>query len=306
MTGPAGVRTAPVEANGLTFTVDRAGPDDADLVLLLHGFPQTRHTWRAELTALAGAGYRAWAPDQRGYSPGARPDGIDPYRVDHLVADALALADAAGVERFHLVGHDWGGQLAWLTAAGHPDRIRSLAVLSRPHPRAFVEAIAADPAQADRSRHHRSFQRAEATDGLLADGGDRFRRMLGDNGVPAEAVETYLAVLGDRAAMDAAVNWYRAGGGAGLRAAEVPAVTVPTLYVWGDEDSSVGRMAAEGTAAWVAGPYRFVELAGVGHFVTDQAPDAFPPLLLEHLAAADGRPSAAQPVGGAPPPADRS
>ena len=272
----------------LTFTVDASGPDerDAPLVLLLHGFPQSRHTWRAELPALARAGFRAWAPDQRGYSPGARPDAVADYRVELLVGDVLAMADAAGAEGFHLVGHDWGGQVAWLTAAHHPDRVRSLAVLSRPHPRAFVEALEADPAQSDRSRHHRSFQEGVATDRLLADGGDRFRRMLTGAGVPDAAAEAYWATLAERAAMDAAVNWYRAGRGSGLRAADTPPVTVPTLYVWGDEDQSVGRMAAEGTASHVDGPYRFVELPGVGHFVTDQDPAAFPPLLLDHLASA--------------------
>jgi pimeloyl-ACP methyl ester carboxylesterase len=300
----SGFETIIVEAGGLAFTVDVAGPHDGPLVLLLHGFPQTRHTWRAELQALAAAGYRAMAPDQRGYSPGARPATVDDYRVEHLVADVLALADATGPtgraeppadggapegsggQRFHLVGHDWGGQIAWMTAAHHPDRVRSLSVISRPHPRAFVRAMTDDPAQADRSSHHRSFLRPEATDELVAGGGRRVRRLLGRAGVPPADAEAYLAVLGDRAAMDAAVNWYRAAGGSGLRADDVPSVPMPTLYVWGDEDQSVGRPAAEGTGEFVDGPYRFVEVPGVGHFVTDEAPEVFPPLLLEHLAQA--------------------
>jgi len=279
------VETIVLEANGLAFTADAAGPEGGELVLLLHGSPQTRHTWRAELPALAAAGYRAVAPDQRGYSPGARPDGIDAYRVEHLVADALALAGVAGADRFDLVGHDWGGQIAWLMAAHHPERVRSLSVLSRPHPAAFVRAMSADPGQSERSSHHRSFRRPEATDEQLADGAARLRRGLVRMGVPAADVDVYLGTLGQRPVMDAAINWYRAAGGSGLRAADTPAVTGPTLYVWGDEDSSVGRMAAEGTADFVEGPYRFVELPGIGHFVTDQDPAAFPPLLLEHLRA---------------------
>jgi len=279
------VETIVLEANGLAFTADAAGPEGGELVLLLHGYPQTRHTWRAELPALAAAGYRAVAPDQRGYSPGARPDGIDAYRVEHLVADALALAGVAGADRFDLVGHDWGGQIAWLMAAHHPERVRSLSVLSRPHPAAFVRAMSADPGQSERSSHHRSFRRPEATDEQLADGAARLRRGLVRMGVPAADVDVYLGTLGQRPVMDAAINWYRAAGGSGLRAADTPAVTGPTLYVWGDEDSSVGRMAAEGTADFVEGPYRFVELPGIGHFVTDQDPAAFPPLLLEHLRA---------------------
>ncbi len=276
-------------ANGLAFTADVAGPRDGDVVLLLHGFPQTRHAWRAELRALAAAGYRACAPDQRGYSAGARPAGIDAYRIEHLVADALALADALGAERFHLVGHDWGGQLAWITAARSPRRVRTLSVVSRPHPAAFARAMSEDPEQGKRSGHHRAFQRAEATDELLADRAARLRAALSQQGVPEPDVAAYLATLGERAALDAAVNWYRAAGSSGIAAADVPPVLVPTLYVWGDADATVGRRAAEGTRKLVDAPYRFVELAGIGHFVTDQAPDVFPPLLLAQLREHAGR-----------------
>lgn len=276
--------TERVVAGDLAFTADITGPAGGDLVLLLHGFPQTRHAWRAELESLAAAGYRACAPDQRGYSPGARPAGIDPYRVEHLVGDVLALADALGPGRFHLVGHDWGGQLAWVTAATHADRVRTLSVISRPHPAAFAAAMHDDPRQASRSSHHRSFLRPEATGELLADDAARLRAVYANSGVPDDDAAAYLRTLNDRAALDAAVNWYRAAGRSGLRTAGIPAVAVPTLYVWGSEDRSVGRMAAEGTGDWVEAPYRFVELPGVGHFVTDEDPSAFPPLLAEHLA----------------------
>jgi hypothetical protein len=117
--GGAVVKTTEVSANGFRFTADVAGDAGAPLVLLLHGFPQTRYTWRHQLPALAAAGYRAVAPDQRGYSPGARPSGVEHYGIDALLGDALAIADACGAQRFHLVGHDWGGQLAWLLAARH-------------------------------------------------------------------------------------------------------------------------------------------------------------------------------------------
>ncbi len=277
------VETSTVEANGLTFTVDLVGRDEAELVLFLHGFPQTRYAWRAEMEAVASAGFRAAAPDQRGYSRGARPEGIDAYRIEHLVGDALAIADALGAERFHLVGHDWGGHLAWIIAALHAERVASLAVLSRPHPAAFARAMKADTAQSARSSHHASFQRPEATDELLADDAASLRTLYARGGVPPVDAAVYLATLGERPALDAAINWYRAGGGSGLRASNVGSINAPTLYVWGDADSTVGRAAAQATAAEVEGRYRFVELAGVGHFVTDEAPVSFPPLLLEHL-----------------------
>jgi pimeloyl-ACP methyl ester carboxylesterase len=262
--------------------VDVAGPERGEVVLLLHGFPQTRHSWRAELRALSDAGYRACAPDQRGYSAGARPSAVDAYRTDWLVGDALLLADQLDApETFHLVGHDWGGQLAWMIAAQHPERVRTLSILSRPHPAAFARAMAGDPEQAGRSRHHRSFLRPEATDELLADGAARLRAALTGQGVPEADVAAYLSTLGERAALDAAVNWYRAAGA--LTRAEVPPVRVPTLYVWGNADATVGRPAAEATREFVKAPYRFVELPGIGHFVTDQAPGVFPLLLLAHL-----------------------
>jgi len=274
-------------ASGLRFSAWVEGPADGPLVLLLHGYPQSRHAWRAQLPALAAAGYCAVAPDQRGYSPGARPDPADlaNYAVEHLVADAVELAAACGhgSRRFHLVGHDWGGQVAWRVAAAHPARLASLAILSRPHPTAFLRALEApDGDQAHRSRHHKAFLDPDTGKLLLENDATRLRRGLGEAGVPPDAVQFYVSVLGDPAAMEAALAWYRAAGG--LRTA-IGAVTVPTLYIWGDADSTVGRAAAEGTAACVSAPYRFAVLPGIGHFVTDQVPEQVNALLLDHLKA---------------------
>ena len=226
------------------FTADVVGALGAPLVLLLHGFPQTRHTWRHQVPALATAGFHVIAPDQRGYSPGVRPDPrteLAAYHIDRLVADVLDLADAAQggqKARFHLVGHDWGGQVAWTTAARHADRLASLTVLSRPHPAAFRRSYQADAdGQRHRSRHHAAFQDPATATLLLADGAMRLRRTLADQGVGATAIEEYLSVLGEPAAMEAALAWYRA---AGLLAdLEVGPITVPTLYVWGDADATV-------------------------------------------------------------------
>ena len=284
MASSTGVATTVIEANGLRFTADVAGPDEGELVLLLHGFPQTRHTWRAELPALAGAGFRACAPDQRGYSAGARPEGIDSYRTELLVADALAIADSLGAEQFHIVGHDWGGALAWFIAAHHTERVITLSVISRPHPAAFAAAMRDDPDQPHRSRHHPAFQKPEATDRLLADNAAPLRGAMARGGVPDADIDAYLATLGERDALDAAVNWYRAIGNSQYQPAETPPVSVPTMFVWGNQDATVGRTAAENTAGFVTGPYRFAELGGINHFVTDEAPGAFTGLLLAHLA----------------------
>jgi pimeloyl-ACP methyl ester carboxylesterase len=273
-----------------TFTADVDGPDDGPLVLLLHGFPQSRYTWRDAVPALAGAGFRVVAPDQRGYSPGARPEGIEAYATPQLVADVLDLADALGADRFHLVGHDWGGQVAWLTAAEHPERVRSLTVLSRPHPAAFARSFELDPEQAQRSRHHRAMT-PELTDRWWADGCAALRQVLAGAGVPDAASSEYLATFAEREALDAAMNWYRAAaaGGPGLRAADTADVTVPVLYLWGTADQTVGRRAAELTAEHVRGAYRFVEIEGAGHFLTDDHGAATVlPELLAHITRSEG------------------
>ena len=272
------------------FTAEVAGPVDGPLVLLLHGYPQTRHTWREQVPALGAAGYHAVAPDQRGYSAGVRPDptaGLAAYGIDRLAADVLDLAEATGhgVKPFHLVGHDWGGQVAWIVAHRHPERVASLTVLSRPHPAAFRRAFREDADnQQYRSRHHKAFHDPGTATRLLEDGGRRLRRQLRESHVPEPACAEYLSVLGDPGALEAALAWYRAAGA--LARMEVGPVAVPTLYIWGEDDQSVGRSAAAWTAEHVTGRYRFEVLSGIGHFVTDQIPAAVTRLLLSHLATA--------------------
>lgn len=273
-------------SSGLTFDAWIEGPETGALVLLLHGFPQSRHTWREQLPALAAAGYRAIAPDQRGYSPGARPDPatVANYAYDKLIADAIDIVAACGGarQRFHLVGHDWGGQISWGVAAHHAARLASLTILSRPHPSAFLRALQApDGEQKHRSRHHRAFFDPDTARMLTEEGARRLRRNLSEAKVPADAVELYASVLGTPEAMEAALAWYRTEG---LRT-DLGRIAVPTLYVWGDDDHSVTRMAAEGTAEFISGPYRFVSLPGVGHFSTDQVPGRINELLLEHIGA---------------------
>jgi pimeloyl-ACP methyl ester carboxylesterase len=276
------IETAP----GFVFDAMVAGPQDGPLVLFLHGASVSFHIWRAQIAALAEAGYRAVAPSQRGYSPGARPDPADftQYQFVLLVKDALDVAAACGhgMRRFHLVGHDWGGSLAWGLADGHPDRLASLTVLSRPHPNAFNRALALpDGEQAQRSRHHRTFLEPDAGPQLLADGAQRLRERWTRNGVPDAAMEEHLSVIGNPAAMEAMLAWYRARGA--IRA-PLGVIKVPTMYVWGTADDTVGRAASEGTRDFVSAPYRFEPIAEAGHFIPDQKPDALNALLLDHLA----------------------
>ncbi|MBV8561215.1 MAG: alpha/beta fold hydrolase, partial [Acidimicrobiia bacterium] len=147
-----------IPVGDLVFDARAAGPESGDLVVLLHGFPQTSWEWRSQLRALADAGYRAVAPDQRGYSSRARPVGVEHYEAEHLVADVLAIADWLGGHRFHLVGHDWGAAVAWAVGGTHQERLRTLNIVSVPHPQAFGAALVENQDQRDRSSYIELFR----------------------------------------------------------------------------------------------------------------------------------------------------
>jgi pimeloyl-ACP methyl ester carboxylesterase len=263
-----------------SYTARASGPDDGDLVLLLHGFPETSYEWRAQLEALGAAGYRAVAPDQRGYAEGARPAGLDEYAVDRLVDDVFGFADALGAGRFHLVGHDWGGFVAWYTAARDKGRLRTLTVVSTPHPVPFRAAMHSGGDQRERSSYMDWFRSVGAEATWLADDGALLTAAYSEH--PSDARDEYRRVFSadGAAALTGGLNWYRANrfdppGGE---------ITVPTLYVWSTGDVALGREAAEGTGAQVQGPYRFEVLDDVSHWIPEVAADALNPLLLEHLA----------------------
>ncbi|MVA74994.1 alpha/beta fold hydrolase [Auraticoccus sp. F435] len=267
-------------SDGLTFDVRDEGPLDGPVVIALHGFPQTSASWSGVVPPLVAAGCRVLAPDQRGYSPGARPADVASYDLARVVADVLALADAAGADRFHLVGHDWGAAVGWALAGRHADRVATLCAVSVPHPAALSRSFLGS--QALRSWYVLAFQvPGLAERAFRARGGAVVRRMLARTGMPEP--EAAVRLLADPATATGAVNWYRALRVPGrLRAGRI---RVPTLYVWSDRDTALGRRAAEGTAAFVDGPYRFVVLPGVSHWVPEERPDELAGLLLEHLGA---------------------
>lgn len=272
-----------IEANGFTFDAFDAGPRDGEPIVLLHGFPQTGWMWRHQIEALAAAGYRAIAPDQRGYSPRARPDEISAYRSTELVSDVLAVADVLDIGRFHLAGHDWGGGVAWQVAARHGDRVRTLTVLSTPHPLALTSALRGERGgdQADRSSYFAVFRQPDAEDAFLADDAAGLRMIYAAAGLPEMEAEPYVRALGSKEALRAALHWYRAADGRSLEG--LGAITMPTLYVWSTDDPSLGREAAEATAQHVEGPYEFVVLDGIGHWIAEHAPERVNNLLLAHL-----------------------
>jgi pimeloyl-ACP methyl ester carboxylesterase len=274
-------RSPRVEAysrDGLTFEVTDAGPEDGRVVIMLHGFPEDRHEWLALSEPLVRAGYRVLAPDQRGYSPKARPSGRRAYAIEELTADVLALADAVGTARFDVVGHDWGAAVAWALAARHKDRVSSLCALSVPHPGAFLRSLARS-SQLLHSWYMLFFQIP-----ALPERAVRFRMAdtLARTGLDRDTAERFAQRARDPRALTGPINWYRALPFSARR--PLPPVEVPVLFVWGDKERFVTRAAAEGCARFCAGPYRFVALSGQTHWLPTTVASEVAPLLLEHLA----------------------
>lgn len=263
-----------------TFDALAAGPVEGELVLLLHGFPESAHEWRSQIGALAGAGYRVIAPNQRGYSPGARPAEVEAYRIDHLGADVLAIVDEAGAHQFHVIGHDWGAAVAWYVAGRWPDRLRTMTSISVPHPSAFAAAYRGELGGRQKEMSgYMDFFRMEGTaeDSLLSS----LSAMFAAAGIDADVAESHLRIVGDRTGLTGGLNWYRANR---IEALAVPAIDVPTLFIWSDGDAYLGREAAQATGSHVNAPYRFEVIEGVDHWVPENAPDRVNTLLLEHLA----------------------
>ena len=272
-----------IAVGDFTFDVRVAGPADGEVVLLLHGFPQSSYEWRQQQRALAEAGYRAVAPDQRGYSPGARPPAVEDYALPLLVQDVIGLADAVGAERFHVVGHDWGAIVAWAVAIAVPERVITANPVSVPHPDAFA-AVLNDPSscQVEASSYFDLFVQPDSEDGFLADDSEQLRALFAE--LEADAVEEYIGVVGSKAALGAALNWYRANIAArNFQDGPLGAVQVPTMFTWSDGDQALCIDGAVLTEEYVEGPYRFEILERVSHWIPEVAAEALSALLVDHI-----------------------
>jgi len=267
--------------NGLTFDVRDTGPADGEPVVLLHGFPQDSTAWNRVAPALHRHGLRTLAPDQRGYSPMARPRGRAQYRLRETTADVLALLDAAGLDSAHVVGHDWGAAVAWALAAWHPERVRTVTALSVPHPAAMAHAMVTSD-QALRSYYIGLFQLPALPESLiLARGAAPLRRLLSRGGLPDDVVARYVARMREPGALSGALGWYRALPWNARDA--VGTVHVPTLHVWSTGDAFLGRTATEASARFVDAPYRLEVLEGVSHWIPELAPDVVADLVAAHV-----------------------
>lgn len=263
---------------GLRFDVHDAGPLDGRPVILLHGFPQDSSCWQRVTPALHKAGLRTLALDQRGYSPGASPRPVSAYALPHLVDDVLALADAAGLDRFHVVGHDWGGGVAWQLAARAPQRLSSLTVLSTPHPDALVSALPRSD-QGRKSWYMAAFQVPGIPERVLA---PRVGRFLVSAGMTPELAARYESRFATPDSLRGPINWYRALLRGGLRDSSPRTISVPTTYVWGSGDVALGRTAAEATSSHVDADYRFVELDAT-HWLPEMNPGEVSEAILQRV-----------------------
>lgn len=270
--------------DGLTFDVLDTGPLDGPVVILLHGFPERASSWTAIAERLHEHGLRTLAPDQRGYSPGARPRRRRDYRYSLLVGDVEALIAEVGGP-VHLVGHDLGAAVAWFLAAGRPDLVRTLTTASVPHPAAWVGALLRSN-QAIRSRYMLTFNVTGLVELVVRRAPALFERGLRESGMTAEDIARCRRDFVEYGALRGALGWYRS----------IPftplswlrrSVPVPTTHVWSDGDTALSRKTAELTAAHVTGPYSLEILEGVTHWMLTQAPDALADCILRRIASVD-------------------
>ncbi|MDQ6687650.1 MAG: alpha/beta fold hydrolase [Actinomycetota bacterium] len=265
---------------GLRFEVSDGGPLDGTPVVLLHGFPQDSRSWDKVAPLLHDHGYRTLAPDQRGYSPGARPRGRHAYRISELVADVAQLIETAGLGPVHLVGHDWGAAVAWGVGADRPDLLRTLSTLSVPHPAAFLRSLVTSQ-QGLKSWYMYFFQLPWLPERQVTSG-KPWEKALRSAGLSRESAARDAEMMRDPATARAALNWYRAMPMSSPRSISAK-ITVPTMHVWSDGDVAIGPKGAELTPAYVEGPYTFEVLTGVSHWIPDEAPEPLSQLLVRHF-----------------------
>jgi pimeloyl-ACP methyl ester carboxylesterase len=273
-----------IKVGELVFDARVAGPADGTPVIMLHGFPETSREWTSEIETVAAAGYRVIAPDQRGYSAGARPPAVEDYKVPLLVADVIGMADTLGIDRFHLVAHDWGASVAWALGASAPERLLTLNPISVPHLDAFAKVLA-DPSscQPAASAYFDLFAAPGSETTLLAGGGTFLKGVYA--GLPSDVVDYYVKFF-DAPTLSAGLNWYRANIEKRMTTgAPIGHIKVPTMYIWSDGDTALCRDGAEITGDYVDGPYRFEIIKGVSHWVPELAAHQVSALLLEHFAA---------------------
>lgn len=277
-----------VATNGITLHCVTAGA--GPLVVLLHGFPEFWYSWRHQIDPLVAAGFQVAAPDQRGYNASAKPASVEAYRMTELVEDVAGLVRGLGAERAAIVGHDWGGAVAWAFAMLHPEMTTRLAVLNCPHPAEFGRALQeGDLEQLQKSWYMFFFQLPDLPETLLAR--DEFRLLRAfayarsrPGTFSRRDLARYLEAFSQPGALTGAINWYRAMFRRPPPAREYPPITAPTLVIWGTADHFLGRRLLRGVERHVTGPCQVRRLPGVSHWVQQEAPGPVNALLTRFLA----------------------
>ena len=279
-----------IDVGEVRLAVTEAGDPSGEPVILLHGFPELASSWRHQLPALAEAGFHAVAPDLRGYGDSDRPTAVEAYGVQKLVGDVVGLIAALGHDSAHVVGHDWGGGLAWGLAGNRPELVRSLTILNAPVGQVSARLRFEDPEQRAKSWYMLLFQFPGVAETWMSQHDFRNLREFvfedAPDAFPPEERERLVASLRRDGALTAILNWYRANmpPSAWLRdPPDPPPVTVPTMIIWGEADTYLGLPLLERSAATVTGPLRVERLPGVSHWVQQHAPDAVNRLLVEFL-----------------------
>ncbi len=264
---------------GLTFDVTDQGPLEGDPVVLLHGFPERATCWRDVSPHLHAAGLRTYAPDQRGYSRGARPPRRRDYAMQVLVDDVVALVATIG-RPVHLVGHDWGSAIGWLVAAQRPDLVRTWTAVSAPHPKAFRRALFTSR-QGLTSWYMGAFNIPGIPERLARSG--RLDVPFRKGGMSADDVRRFHEEVVDDGALRGALMYYRAMLFASPAMKDVT-VRVPTTFVWSDGDVAVTDVGGRRTPDYMDAPYEAVTLEGVSHWIPTEAPDELAGHILKRIA----------------------
>ena len=262
------IKSKKIKIDQLEFDCIVSGNESDELVILLHGFPESSYVFRNMIEDLASLGYYCIAPNMRGYSSNARPKGRKNYSIKYLVNDVLEIAKSANKKQFHLVGHDWGSAIGWQVVHDHPELITSWTGISVPHPQSFFEAILNDPDQKKRSKYINLFQLPFLPEYKMKSKDFKLLRKLWSKQSEDE-IENYLSILKEPGALTAILNYYRAGYKTIKRAGSEQVlgdINVPTLFIWGNKDIAVGPVSVEGSHKYMKGDYTFLELDG-GHWL---------------------------------------
>ena len=273
-----------VTVNDLQFQCRIAGMEnEGDGVILLHGFPETSHMWIDLIPLLASEGYRVVSPDQRGYNPGSLPSNKSEYQLNKLCDDIFQLADEFDFEQFHLVGHDWGSSVGWAMLTIDSDRFLSWSALSVPHLKAFMNAYKTDEEQQKKSRYIGFFKLPFLPECYFTFNNHSKMKSLWHFSSP-EQVDVYLQAFSQKRVLKSALNWYRANLGRTSSGSikNIGEVHIPTLLIWGNRDSAIGRAGVEANAKYMKGPYTFIEL-DAGHWLIQESFQKVSEAIIDHI-----------------------